>query len=165
MERSLLLNQLDPPGRTTSNDGPSPSGIGLVGYAQIDPKTEYKREGMKEFDTMWDGVGDKVTETVFRMEDDEALPGIGLGHRPDDPRSRPARPPPTALAGQQQAAIAGSQRATRSTSRSATAARRSAATTRALRQRQEVQELPHARWQVVLRSVVRMRVLRSRFRL
>ena len=37
-------------------------GIGLVGYAQDDPKTEYKREGMKEFDAMWDGVQDKVTD-------------------------------------------------------------------------------------------------------
>ncbi len=52
------------------------SGIGLVGYAQEDPKTVYKREGMKEFDAMWDGVQDKVTETVFRMEEEARLPGI-----------------------------------------------------------------------------------------
>jgi preprotein translocase subunit SecA len=49
------------------------AGIGLVGYAQEDPKTAYKREGMKEFRTMWEGVEDKVTEAVFRMEETEAF--------------------------------------------------------------------------------------------
>ena len=49
------------------------SGIGLVGYAQEDPKTVYKQEGMKEFRTMWDGMEDKVTEMVFRMEESEAF--------------------------------------------------------------------------------------------
>src|ERR1700676_1003934 len=49
------------------------SGIGLVGYAQEDPKTVYKQEGMKEFRAMWEGVEDKVTETVFRMEESEAF--------------------------------------------------------------------------------------------
>ena len=47
------------------------SGIGLVGYAQVDPKTEYKREGMKAFDEMWVGVQDKITDAVFRMEEEE----------------------------------------------------------------------------------------------
>jgi preprotein translocase subunit SecA len=49
------------------------SGINLVSYAQVDPKTEYKRQGMKEFDAMWDGVQDKVTESVFRMEEEEGF--------------------------------------------------------------------------------------------
>ena len=30
------------------------NGIGLGGYAQVDPKVEYKREGMKTFEAMWD---------------------------------------------------------------------------------------------------------------
>jgi preprotein translocase subunit SecA len=46
------------------------STIGLVSYAQDDPKTEYKREGMKEFDAMWEGIQDKVTDSVFRMEEE-----------------------------------------------------------------------------------------------
>jgi preprotein translocase subunit SecA len=33
----------------------------------------YKQEGMKEFRAMWDGVEDKVTEMVFRMEESEAF--------------------------------------------------------------------------------------------
>jgi preprotein translocase subunit SecA len=44
------------------------SSIGLVGYAQLDAKVEYKREGMKMFDDMWTSIGDRVTELVFRME-------------------------------------------------------------------------------------------------
>ena len=94
------------------------SGIGLVGYAQVDPKTEYKREGMKEFDAMWDGVQDKVTEAVFRMEERKAFqksvwarPARGgparRGRRRQHERHDDAMPP----------------KATRSRSRSATAAR------------------------------------------
>ncbi len=44
------------------------SSIGLQGYAQIDPKVEYKREGMRIFAEMWAGIGDKVTDLVFRVE-------------------------------------------------------------------------------------------------
>jgi preprotein translocase subunit SecA len=52
------------------------SSIGLVGYAQLDAKVEYKREGMRMFDEMWTSVGDRVTELVFRMEQlDEGFVG------------------------------------------------------------------------------------------
>ena len=44
------------------------SSVGLRGYAQVDPKVEYKREGMKTFEEMWLGVSDKVTDLIFRME-------------------------------------------------------------------------------------------------
>ncbi|MBW3596146.1 MAG: SEC-C domain-containing protein [Planctomycetes bacterium] len=44
------------------------SSIGLVGYAQLDAKVEFKREGMKMFDDMWGSVADRVTELVYRME-------------------------------------------------------------------------------------------------
>jgi len=74
MERNLILDKLD---RSWKNHlyvmDHLRQGIGLVGYAQIDPKTEFKRQGMKEFDTMWDGVSEKVTEAVFRLEDDESF--------------------------------------------------------------------------------------------
>ncbi|MFG0334745.1 MAG: SEC-C metal-binding domain-containing protein, partial [Maioricimonas sp. JB049] len=43
-------------------------GIGLVGYAQKDPKVEYKREGMKAFESMWDRIGEQVTSAIFRLE-------------------------------------------------------------------------------------------------
>ena len=33
----------------------------------------YKQEGMKEFEAMWEAMEDKVTDTVFRMEETEAF--------------------------------------------------------------------------------------------
>lgn len=45
-------------------------GIGLVGYAQKDPKVEYKREGMKAFEQMWDRIGEQVTQAIFRLENE-----------------------------------------------------------------------------------------------
>ena len=44
------------------------SSIGLTGYAQKDPKVEYKREGMKYFDEMWSSLGERATDLIFRME-------------------------------------------------------------------------------------------------
>ncbi len=44
------------------------SGIGLVGYAQKDPKVEYKKEGMKAFDQMWERIAEQSTSAVFRLE-------------------------------------------------------------------------------------------------
>ena len=45
-------------------------GIGLVGYAQKDPKVEYKREGMRAFEQMWDRIGEQVTQAIFRLENE-----------------------------------------------------------------------------------------------
>ena len=74
MERSLLLNQLDTSWKNhLYTMDHLRSGIGLYGYAQEDPKIKYKQEGMKEFRTMWEGVDEKVTESVFRMEESEAF--------------------------------------------------------------------------------------------
>jgi preprotein translocase subunit SecA len=108
MERSLLLNQLD---NTWKNHlytmDHLRQGIGLVGYAQIDPKTEYKRQGMKEFDAMWEGVHDKISDTIFRVEDDEAFQesvwSIGATVHEAAPRAIDS------MRGQQEAAIANSQ--------------------------------------------------------
>lgn len=70
VERGLLLNRLDTAWKNHLYIMDHlRSGVGLVSYAQVDPKTEYKRQGMKEFDSMWEGVQDKVTEDVFRMEE------------------------------------------------------------------------------------------------
>ena len=126
MERSLLLNQLDTAWKNhLYTMDHLRSGIGLVGYAQEDPKIKYKQEGMKEFKAMWEAMEDKVTDTVFRMEETEAFQEsvwvIGATRHDAAPRV-------TAAAA---AAIDERRRATRSRSRSATARRRSAATTRA----------------------------------
>lgn len=68
-ERSILLEVLD----TAWKDhlyymGHVREGIGLVGYAQKDPKTEYKREGRRAFDSMWQRIGESVSSAIFRLE-------------------------------------------------------------------------------------------------
>ena len=68
-ERSVLLEFLD----TAWKDhlyfmGHLKQGIGFVGYAQKDPRTEYKREGRRAFLAMWDRVAEQVTQAVFRIE-------------------------------------------------------------------------------------------------
>jgi len=74
MERSLLLNQLDSSWKNhLYTMDHLRSVVGLRGYAQEDPKTVYKREGMKEFETMWAGMQERVSEAVFRMEEAEGF--------------------------------------------------------------------------------------------
>jgi preprotein translocase subunit SecA len=74
MERSLVLSQLDASWKNhLYTMDHLRSTVGLRGYAQEDPKTVYKREGMKEFDAMWESVQDKITDAVFRMEEEEAF--------------------------------------------------------------------------------------------
>jgi len=34
----------------------------------MDPKVEYKREGMRLFEAMWESIGERVTDLIFRME-------------------------------------------------------------------------------------------------
>ena len=109
MERSLVLSQLDNSWKNhLYTMDHLRSGIGLVGYAQIDPKTEYKRQGMKEFDNMWVGLGDKVSDTVFRMENDESFAesvwAIGALVKEAAPRATADN-----IRSQQDAAIQGSQ--------------------------------------------------------
>jgi preprotein translocase subunit SecA len=77
MERSVLLQIVDAAWKDhlLAMDHLR-SAIGLVGYAQVDPKVEYKRVGMKQFDEMWDSIGERVTDLIFRMEQlDEGFVG------------------------------------------------------------------------------------------
>jgi preprotein translocase subunit SecA len=70
VERRLILDQLDSAWKAhLLTMDHLRSVVGLSGYAQEDPKIVYKREGMKLFDAMWEGVRDRVTESVFRVED------------------------------------------------------------------------------------------------
>ncbi len=69
MERQLLLQILDQGWKEhlLAMDHLR-SSVGLRSYAQVDPKVEYKREGMRMFESMWDSVGSYVTDLVFKME-------------------------------------------------------------------------------------------------
>ncbi len=77
MERALVLQLLD----TAWKDhllvmDHLRASVGLRGYAQVDPKVEYKREGMRTFDTMWRSIGQRVTDLIFKMEQlDEGFVG------------------------------------------------------------------------------------------
>jgi len=52
------------------------SSVGLRGYAQIDPKVEYKKEGMQLFESMWRSIANYVTDLIFKMENlDEGFLG------------------------------------------------------------------------------------------
>jgi preprotein translocase subunit SecA len=91
------------------------SSVGLQGYAQIDPKVEYKREGMKIFAEMWNGISDKVTDLVFRVEqfDPDFLSYLGSRWQLDKAQSIHQSAPSELSSGvraQQDAAIAASQR-------------------------------------------------------
>ena len=47
------------------------SGIGLRGYAQLDPKIEYTSEGGEMFENMLMNIADEVTDIFFRVEVEE----------------------------------------------------------------------------------------------
>ncbi|MBI1247238.1 preprotein translocase subunit SecA [bacterium] len=44
------------------------SAVSFVGYAQVDSKVEYKREGMRLFEKMWQSLGERVTDLVFKID-------------------------------------------------------------------------------------------------
>ena len=142
MEKTVLLDILDSSWmehlRTMDH---LRSSIGLQGYAQIDPKVEYKREGMRIFGEMWVGIGDRVTDLVYRVEqfDPEVLDDLGsrwhldraqtIHHQAESQLSAPAQSS-GGVRRQQDAAIAASERSPkRNVNRCATLEKKSVATT------------------------------------
>ncbi len=109
MERDVLLNLLDNAWKNhlLSMDHLKNS-VGLRGYAQLDAKVEYKREGMRQFETMWNAVAEQATDLVFRMEQ-----GEGEAPRPSNLANARAvheeARPVTEIAKQQKAAIEATQ--------------------------------------------------------
>jgi preprotein translocase subunit SecA len=109
MERSLVLSILDAAWKDhlLSMDHLR-SSVGLRGYAQVDPKVEYKREGMRLFEAMWDSIGERVTDLVFRMEQlDESW--VGSMWVESEARHDEARPTIDEIRDQQQTAIDSSE--------------------------------------------------------
>ncbi len=106
MERAVLLQILDQAWKEhlLSMDHLR-SSVGLRGYAQIDPKVEYKREGMRMFETMWSSVANYVTNLIFKMEQlDENFVGSTWVESAAIHESAPTT---SDIAEQQQAAIQG----------------------------------------------------------
>ncbi|MBN1846890.1 MAG: SEC-C domain-containing protein [Sedimentisphaerales bacterium] len=54
------------------------SGIGLRGFAERDPKIEYKREGFQMFQQMLRNIRDKVTDIIFkaRLESEQTMRSV-----------------------------------------------------------------------------------------
>ncbi len=107
MERSLVLQILDTAWKDhlLAMDHLRAS-VGLRGYAQVDPKVEYKREGMRTFELMWASIGERVTDLVFRVEQlDESAGSPWV----ESQAIHEEAPSPTDIVGQQQAAIEGTQ--------------------------------------------------------
>jgi preprotein translocase subunit SecA len=68
MEQLLLLDQVDSNWKThLLVMDHLRSSVGLVGYAQVDPKVEYKREGMKLFEQMWNSIHTETTKEVYKV--------------------------------------------------------------------------------------------------
>ena len=69
MERTVLLTQLDSAWKDhlLAMDHVR-SSVNFRSMGQMDPKVEYKREGMKLFEEMWLSIGERMTDVIFRME-------------------------------------------------------------------------------------------------
>ncbi len=109
MERALVLHIVD----TAWKDhllamDHLRSSIGLRGYAHVDPKVEYKREGMQLFEQMWQSIAERVTDLIFRIEYmDESF--LGSLWTETAAVHQEATPATTEIAQQQQSAIDGTQ--------------------------------------------------------
>ncbi len=57
------------------------SAVGQRGLAAIDPKVEYKREGMRMFEELWTSIGEQTTDLIFKMEqlDDDFVSETWVG--------------------------------------------------------------------------------------
>jgi len=90
VDRYLLLNGIDTKWKDHLHAIDSlKAGIGLRGYAQRDPKNEYKAEGFKLFGRLLESIEDDVSSLVLRVrvggeEDDESAAAAALvqGERP-----------------------------------------------------------------------------------
>jgi len=86
--------------------------VGLRGYAEKDPRIEYKREGANQYRNMQGVIQDRVTDLIFRAR---LTPNIRL-QSPDPARMQAAQPaPPSAAVAHQPApdpaAVAAAQQA------------------------------------------------------
>ncbi len=69
VERFLLLNTIDARWKDHLRAMDAlKSGIGLRGYAQVDPKVEYKKEGYEKFQMLLSTVAEEVTALLFRLQ-------------------------------------------------------------------------------------------------
>jgi preprotein translocase subunit SecA len=85
MERMVLLEIVDSAWKDhLSAMDHLRSAVGQRGMAALDPKVEYKREGKALFDRLWDSIGERVTDLVFRVEhlNDQFVKNTLVDNRP-----------------------------------------------------------------------------------
>jgi preprotein translocase subunit SecA len=88
------------------------SSISLKSYAQMDPKVEYKREGMRMYGDMWFSIGEKMTDLIFRMEGlDEGFIESTMPKMPKIEARHDAALTPSEMLKQQTADLAAADRA------------------------------------------------------
>ena len=69
LERFLVLNAIDSKWKDHLYTMDSlRQGIGLRSYAQVDPKNEYKREGLERFQELLASVADEVTDYILKLQ-------------------------------------------------------------------------------------------------
>jgi preprotein translocase subunit SecA len=104
MERAVLLQILDNAWKDhlLAMDHLRAS-VGLRGYAQVDPKVEYKREGMRTFELMWKGIDERVVDVAFRIEQVEDEPVRSAFHETAAIHAEAAPAVPAADAGERRA--------------------------------------------------------------
>ena len=74
LERYILLDKIDEKWKDhLLGMDHLKSGIGLRGYAQVDPKQEYKREGYRLFDQLLAAIKDEVTDLIFKVKFEESV--------------------------------------------------------------------------------------------
>ncbi len=68
------------------------SAVGQRGIAQLDPKVEYKREGMRLFESLWEVIDERVTDLIFRMEQfsEGFVSRTFVGQRASHPEAQPS---------------------------------------------------------------------------
>jgi preprotein translocase subunit SecA len=100
MERMLLLDLIDSSWKThLLTMDHMRAGISLYSFAQVDPKTKYKQDGMKMFEQMLVNLEERVCETVFKIEEvpaeqmhDALWAGATASHAQIQAFSAPAEP-------------------------------------------------------------------------
>jgi len=122
VERFLLLNTVDSRWKDHLRAMDDlKRGIGLRGYAQVDPKIEYKREGYDKFQMLLSAIAEEVTGLVFRLQiqvdTDRQLAQRWAPASTTGPTAAPGRAMPQALAamsrGRERAAAAAGRQAPR----------------------------------------------------
>jgi preprotein translocase subunit SecA len=108
LDRYLLLNTIDGKWKDHLHAIDSlKAGIGLRGYAQKDPKNEYKAEAFQLFEKLFHTIEDEVASLVLRVQ-------LSEGERPEpgepEPAPEPGTGPATGAVNPAQSAVSAGQR-------------------------------------------------------